>query len=302
MTTVEQPRELEKLLIPEKRYPGWASDVKKVWRYGAKPSMPIKHLERTEVAIVLGSADMLPAEQAALLYREGLCKYILCTGKGGQHLGGQGEITEARRLMQRAMQHGVPKEAFILEETATNTGANAQASHNLLDKKGILVSNPIIVHMPFSLGRDRGTLLKQWSSHEGHPQPAFQFTSLNVEIFEYLTRGFANSTDQGQVGLTANKILGGMLGDFQRMHETAKAQYGNGGYVVPVEDPRHYGQPTPSAELKAYERLVAVRTGYELERDENGNLKMFVPMMEDENHVPISIRKVTEPISIRQVA
>jgi hypothetical protein len=59
--------------------------------------------------------------------------------------GGRGKVTEhwarteARVFADVAAQHGVPREAMILEETASNTGENITRTRALLDQAAITV-------------------------------------------------------------------------------------------------------------------------------------------------------------------
>jgi len=247
-----------------------------VWNY-MDVSTPIEKLPKVDFGLVLGSADMLPAVRAVELYDAGKVSRFVFSGKGGTNLGLSGNETEARALSNIATGLGVHPADVILEQESTNTGQNIQFTYNLLKgaqttlregEKGasfILVPELVVLHMPSALGRDRATLMKQWPSTEDTPQPKFYMSGLQIGMIGYLEQGFGK--DQ-----TVDKIIGGLLGDFQRMQVCVGPPKNERNWMVPVEV--HYGEPTPLTVKDAYRELVDRGIGLDsLIRDDTAERK-----------------------------
>jgi hypothetical protein len=214
-----------------------------IWDY-MNIDTPISKFPKCEVIICLGSIDTLPAERAAQLYKNGISKMVLLTGKSGPFPHGVSpNISEARMLADVAVIEGVPEVAILLEEKSTNTGENVIFGSKLLKAKKIKVKNVAVTHMPSSLRRDYLTLLKQWPD----PQPKFYMSSPQVSLENYCIRGYKER-------LSLEYVINSMLGDFQRCFI-----YAQKGFTVPIETA--FGEPVPKRVKNAYLKLVEIGYG-----------------------------------------
>jgi uncharacterized SAM-binding protein YcdF (DUF218 family) len=111
-----------------------------------------------DAIVVLGAAVMAGGRpsvalrrrvlHAAGLYRSGVAKVVIVSGGHG------GNVPSEARVMKRlAVEHGVPENRIIMEETAQNTVGNAIACARILKQKNW--SNVMIVSDRFHLPRGR---------------------------------------------------------------------------------------------------------------------------------------------------
>src|SRR5690606_3141694 len=98
--------------------------------------------------LVFGSNDLRVASHAADLYLRGFAPWILFSGARGR-MTEHWERTEAEEMARVARGHGVPDEAILIENRATNTGENIRYSKELLEEKGRNPSTMIVVHKPY---------------------------------------------------------------------------------------------------------------------------------------------------------
>jgi uncharacterized SAM-binding protein YcdF (DUF218 family) len=167
-------------------------------------------MPRHAEAIVVGG-EWLRAdngERAAELYHQGVSDLIIFSGYAG--FDGNNGISEARFMAERAMELGVPKQAIILDEKASNTAENLIFAANILAEKGIKPENVVLVHKPYMTRRFKATAEAQWPQ----PQPNFFVTSVADNFEEYLERE--------RKGGFLERTLWSMPGDYQRMTEYAK--------------------------------------------------------------------------------
>ncbi|MDO8509075.1 MAG: YdcF family protein [Nanoarchaeota archaeon] len=188
--------------------------AKRIWNY-----MILNHkLKKSDLIMVLGSIDLLPARRAAHLYKKDYAPLILFSGgAGGRNYSllrnNPKLISEAKMLALEAIKYGIPRRAVILEEESTNTGENAIFSKKLLERLKIQANRIIVVHMPSSLRRDYCTLKKQWAGMEfimDHPK---------IDFEEYHKEGYQGT-------MSRSELISDMLGDFQRLFVHTRPEFG----------------------------------------------------------------------------
>ena len=182
-------------------------------------------LSQADVILALGCHDTRVAAHAAGLWRAGWAPLVVVSGGRGKITSGWDE-TEARVFGRVAREHGVPAEALLLEETASNTGENITASRRLLAELGVAVARGILVAKPYMTRRALATARRQW------PGPGWSASAPEL--------GFDAYGDRRSIEL--------MVGDLQRM-----AVYAERGHQVP--------EPVPAEAWAAYEELA--RLGYD---------------------------------------
>jgi len=125
-----------------------------LWRYHCIYDSPVP----SDIIIGLGSYDLRVADRCAELYYAGVAPRILFTGHSGHWTRGRLERTEASQFAQQAMALGVPDEAIVLEERATNIGENITFAARMVgsDASAILVTKPQTQRRCFATAR------KQW--------------------------------------------------------------------------------------------------------------------------------------------
>lgn len=181
--------------------------------------------------MALGTNDLRVAEFAADLYHRGFGRMLVCTG-GIAH---QGDLLatpwtkpESEMYADIAIQRGVPVENIVLESRATNTAENIRFTRDLLNEKGVLPRNIVVVVKPFMQRRAWATLAVEW------PEMPATVASPRMTLDEYFTSE-----------LTPEKITHIMMGDLQRIWIYAKR-----GYSAP--------QRLPNEVKAAYENLAAM--------------------------------------------
>ncbi|MEU8347544.1 YdcF family protein [Actinomadura meyerae] len=182
-------------------------------------------LSKADVILALGCHDTRVAAHAARLWHAGRAPLVVVSGGRGKMTSGWAE-TEARVFARVARERGVPEEALVLEETATNTGENITASRRLLDGRGVAVRRGILVAKPYMTRRALATARRRW--------PGAEWSAAAPEL------GFEAYCDRRSIEL--------MVGDLQRM-----VVYAERGYQVPM--------PVPAEVWAAYEELA--RLGYD---------------------------------------
>ena len=128
-----------------------------LWDFLVLPSAP----EASDIALVLGSHDRRVAKHAATLWRDGWAPLLVISGGRGKATKAWGE-TEAAVFARIAREAGVPDQALLIEEAATNTGENVTLSHALLESNDIPVQSGVLVTKPYMARRALATAEKQW--------------------------------------------------------------------------------------------------------------------------------------------
>ncbi|KAH8051280.1 DUF218 containing protein [Aureococcus anophagefferens] len=129
---------------------------------------------------------------------------------------------------------GVPEDAVLVENAATNTGENCRFSAALLDRAGRARGSLIVVQKPFMEKRSYATLLKQWPG-----KTRVAVTSPSISFMDY-----------PDAHVSREAVVSIMVGDLQRLRL----------YATPERD---FQAPVaiPDDVWAAYEGLVAA--GYD---------------------------------------
>lgn len=98
-------------------------------------------LEPADVILIPGGSHPQLTEKAAHLYHEGFASYLLPSGGSNPKL----ESTEWEYMQKIALSLGVPEQAILKEDRATNTFENARFSWEVLQQLGIMPGKAILV-------------------------------------------------------------------------------------------------------------------------------------------------------------
>ena len=209
----------------------------KIWDYMHMNMEP----EKTDCIVGFGNYNDDIALRAAELYHQGYAPKVLFTGGLGRNTIDLWKETEADRFARVAMDAGVPKEDIIIENQATNTKDNILFTKAMFEKLGMKVDSFIGVHKPFMERRIYAAMKVYW------PEMKMIITSPQLTLEEYL----ANST---KTGLTEEKVIDVIVGDFQRIKV-----YAEKGYQIPQE--------VPDEVWDAFDKMVELGFTSELVRE-----------------------------------
>lgn len=190
-------------------------------------------LKKADCIFVLGSHDPSVADYAAQLYNEGFAPYIIFSGGVVRPAGELRNIvpkTEAEAFFDIAVSLGVPVEAILLENEATNTGENFIFTKRLLKDRNLDFSSFILVQKPYMIRRTYATAMVQFKEYE------FSVSALPDTYDSYLARC-------GAAGISKERVLSNMTGDLQRLKI-----YPDKGFLIPME--------IPAEVWAAYEKLL----------------------------------------------
>ena len=98
-------------------------------------------IENSDVILIPGASHPQLAEKAANLYDQGIAPFILPSGGSTPHV----ETTEWDFLRNVGISLGVPPEAILQEDKATNTFENARFSLEVLQQSGIQPNKVVLV-------------------------------------------------------------------------------------------------------------------------------------------------------------
>lgn len=205
--------------------------IQKVWNYHH-----VHHvLKKADAIMVLGSHDVRVPEYAAKLYHEEWAPLMIFSGTGFGHRGDLlktdfGGKAEADYFADIAQQHGVPREAMLIENKSQNTGQNFEFTGELLKTKGIQLGTVIVVTKPYMERRAYATGKRWW------PDVELILSTPSLSFEQYV------SGDIGQ-----DDIINLMVGDLERIKEYPKL-----GFQIEQE--------IPNEVWKAFEQLV--KEGY----------------------------------------
>lgn len=106
-----------------------------------------------DAIFVFGGIDLLVPRHASKLWREGLAPKVLVSGNAG--LLTPEHFTEPEAIVfSREMQaHGVPEDAILVEDRATNSGENVEFGMESLRTFGVNATSLILVSKPFIMRR-----------------------------------------------------------------------------------------------------------------------------------------------------
>ncbi|CAH1210750.1 hypothetical protein PAECIP111891_03575 [Paenibacillus allorhizoplanae] len=94
-----------------------------------------------DVILIPGASHPQLMERAAMLYHQGIAPLILPSGGATPHV----ETTESEFLRNVGVTLGVPSEAILQEDKATNTFENARFSLKILEEKSIIPNKVVLV-------------------------------------------------------------------------------------------------------------------------------------------------------------
>ncbi|RYU94567.1 YdcF family protein [Emticicia agri] len=190
-------------------------------------------LQKADCIFVLGSHDPSVADYAAQLYNEGFAPYIIFSGGVVRPVGELRNTvpkTEAEAFFDIAISRGVPAEAILLENEATNTGANFICTKKLLQEKNLNFKRFILVQKPYMIRRTYATAMVQFKEFD------FVVSALPDTYDSYIARCLAE-------GITKERVISNMTGDLQRLKI-----YPDKGFLIAMDIPEEV--------WSAYERLL----------------------------------------------
>jgi len=179
-------------------------------------------LQKADCIFVLGSHDPSVADYAVQLYHEGYAPYIIFSGGV---IRPEGELrnsipkSEAAAFFDIAMQHGVPANAILLENEATNTGENFIYARKLLKEKKLNFKSFILIQKPYMVRRTYATAKVQFQDFD------FVVSALPDNYRSYIDRCAGNK-------ISKERVISNMIGDLQRLKT-----YPSKGFLIPMEIP-----------------------------------------------------------------
>jgi len=143
----------------------------------------IENIPVCDAVFLFGSSKtgQIP-KSGAHLFKKGLAKKIVCTGKHslGKVSGPAGFATEAEWYQDILLKEGVPREVIILEVDSTNTLENVLFGMSACYKQGFYPKKLILCPIPFLCRRSSATFRRQFPEIQ-----VFNYTS-NLLIEDYL--------------------------------------------------------------------------------------------------------------------
>lgn len=187
-------------------------------------------LRKANAIFALGTHDPLVAEYAVDLYLNGWAPFLIFSG-GTIHekdtLKNMIAKPEAEAFYDIAIKRGVPKEAIIVENKASNTGENFKFTEELLKALGFQFKTFIVVQKPYMERRTYATAKVHW------PDKELIVTSKKQNYLDYVRTS----------GIPKDRIINTMVGDLQRIK------------IYPDKGFQIY-QEIPDSVWDAYEELV----------------------------------------------
>lgn len=141
--------------------------IDEMWRFLAPSEVPLK----SDVLFVFGGLDLAVPRQAASLYRSGFASQLLITGNAGLLTKDVFLEPECIVFRNEAVSHGVPLDAIITEDKATNTGENVEFGMSLLRSMGWAPHSALLVAKPFLMRRCLATFEKKFPNVVVRPAP-----------------------------------------------------------------------------------------------------------------------------------
>ena len=190
-------------------------------------------LQKVDCIFVLGSHDPSVADYAAQLYHKNYAPNIIFSGgvvRPIDELRNTTPKSEAEAFFDIAIEKGVPAEAIILENEATNTGENFIFTRKLLQEKQLDFKSFILVQKPYMVRRTWATAKVQFADF------SFSVSALPDTYESYIARCAENN-------ISKERVISNMTGDLQRLKI-----YPEKGFLIAME--------IPAEVLNAYEKLV----------------------------------------------
>ncbi len=188
-----------------------------------------QHIEKSDLIMVLGSQDLRVADRGIELYKAGYAPTLLFSWGQGRFTSTDinfANTTEADIFAARAIEHGVPTQDIIIENTSINTWQNIENSYELI--KDLFIKSIILIQKPYMERRTYATFMKQRPGEMVH----FCVTSPQISFADYPTPD-----------LPLEKVINLMVGDLQRIID-----YPAKWFQIP--------QDVPEEVMQAYEGLV----------------------------------------------
>jgi uncharacterized SAM-binding protein YcdF (DUF218 family) len=187
----------------------------------------LRHEPRpTDVGVGLGSHDLSVATTAAELYGRGMFPLIVFTGANSPTTAQRFPRGEAVHYREHAVELGVPADAVLIEDAATNTGENITNTRELLAAAGRTPRTATLITRPYQQRRAYATCRKLWPDLE----PTCAATPL--PLADYV----ASIGDEA-------RVINMLVGDTQRIDV-----YAERGFAIP--------QPVPDDVRAAMSLLV----------------------------------------------
>jgi uncharacterized SAM-binding protein YcdF (DUF218 family) len=98
-------------------------------------------LSHSDVILIPGASQPQLMERAAMLYHQGIAPFILPSGGANPYV----KTTEWEFLRNVGVSLGVPPEAILKEDTATNTFENSRFSLEVLKQQGLIPKKVVLV-------------------------------------------------------------------------------------------------------------------------------------------------------------
>ncbi len=170
-----------------------------------------------DIVLALGSHDVRVAHHAARLWRRGATPLVVFSGDRGRRTGGgDGHRRWARSEAEVfAEASGLPPEAVLLEDRATNTGQNFSCARRLCEERGIGVRTAVATAKPYMARRALASAAVHW------PGVTWAFNAFSG--------GYEGYTDDEH---RPEELIAFLVGDLQRL-----AVYAERGWSAPVEVP-----------------------------------------------------------------
>lgn len=203
------------------------SHARTIWAF-LNPEYAVKS---SDFMLVLGSSDLSVAQHASKLWFENLAGYVVISGGFGKLTKDLWAASEARKFSEIMLDNGIPEDKIILEEKATNTGANIVNTKELAAALGLPCNSGILVTKPYMKRRAFNTASKQWAA------VVWSASAEEVSFEDY----FSRQADP-------HNFIGIMVGDLQRIKIYAEM-----GFQI--------GDEVPEDVWESYEALV--RAGYD---------------------------------------
>ena len=202
--------------------PDIVSLAKTLWNYHQMNQV----LTKSDCILALGSHDLRVAERVAELYHQGWAPLVIMSGGLGNFTQEIWTESEADKFAKIAIEKGVPQEAILIENKATNTAENILFTQKLLAEKDLTPQSFIVVQKPYMERRSYATFKKHW------PDKNLSVTSPQISFETYPTEE-----------IPLERVIHIMVGDLQRIK------------YYPEKDFQIY-QEIPPDIWQAYEKLI----------------------------------------------
>lgn len=179
-----------------------------LWDYMSMHQTP----EKADLIVGFGCYNEDVARRCAQLYHQGFAPLILFTGALGRNTSSMWTESEASRFTRIALEEGVPAQAILKEERATNSGENLIYAKRLTEELNLPVKKVIGVQKPYMERRLAAAFPVYW------PEVEVTVTSWQQSYEEYLSGLHRwNRAEPETISM--------IVGDFQRIQKYAELGY-----------------------------------------------------------------------------